>query len=80
MTITKSKGLEYDLVILLGSNDTEWWSFGRDPGKGHSTLFMAASRAKESLIMTRCGSDRSAKIGEIVALLDKAGVRQIRTS
>lgn len=78
MTITKSKGLEYDLVMLLGLNDSEWWSFDKDPAEGHSTFFVAASRARERLMMTRCGYDRSAKIREIFDLLDKAGVRQIR--
>ncbi len=77
MTITKSKGLEYDLVMLLGLNDSEWWSFDKDPAEGHSTFFVAASRARERLMMTRCGYDRSAKIREIFELLDKAGVRQI---
>ncbi|WP_199084481.1 ATP-dependent helicase [Bosea sp. ASV33] len=78
MTITKSKGLEYDQVFLLGLNDTEWWSFDKDPGEGHSVFFVAASRARESLVMTRCGSDRNTKISEIFALLDKAGVREVR--
>ena len=78
MTITKSKGLEYDLVMLLGLNDSEWWSFDKDPAEGHSTFFVAASRARERLMMTRCGYDRNAKIREIFDLLDKAGVRQIR--
>lgn len=77
MTITKSKGLEYDLVMLLGLNDSEWWSFDKDPAEGHSTFFVAASRARERLMMTRCGYDRSAKIREIFDLLEKAGVRQI---
>lgn len=60
-------------------NDAEWWSFDRDPSEGHSIFFVAASRARESLTLTRCGTDRSAKIKDIFALLDKAGVRQVRT-
>jgi len=40
MTITKSKGLEYDQVFLLGLNDTEWWSFDKDPSEGHSVFFV----------------------------------------
>lgn len=79
MTITKSKGLEYDLVILLGLNDTQWWSFDKDPTEGHSLFFVAASRARERLLMTRCGFDRNAKIREIFELLEAAGVQQIRT-
>lgn len=77
MTITKSKGLEYDLVLLLGLNDSQWWSFDKAPAEGHSTFFVAASRARERLMMTRCGYDRSTKIREIFDLLDRAGVRPI---
>lgn len=78
MTITKSKGLEYDLVILLGLNDDQWWSFTMNPAEGHSTFFVAASRARERLMMTRCGGDRSSKIREIFELLQAAGVQQIK--
>ena len=78
LTITKSKGLEYDFVLLLGLNDSEWWSFNKDRAEGHSTFFVAASRARERLLMTRCGYDGSAKIREIFELLDRAGVRQVR--
>ncbi len=78
MTITKSKGLEYDLVMLLGLNDSEWWSFDKDRTEGHSVFFVAASRARDRLMMTRCEYDGSAKIREIFDLLDKAGVKQIK--
>lgn len=78
LTITKSKGLEYDLVILLGLNDQEWWSFDKDPAEGHSNFFVAASRARERLLMTRCGTDRSFKIRSIFDLLTAAGVSEIR--
>lgn len=74
LTITKSKGLEYDLVVLLGLNDDEWWSFDQDPGEGHSTFFVAASRARERLMLTMCGHDRRFKIREIFDLLREAGV------
>ncbi len=77
LTITKSKGLEYDLVILLGLNDQEWWSFDKDPGEGHSNFFVAASRARERLLMTRQGRDRNSKIRSIFDLLAAAGVPQV---
>jgi superfamily I DNA/RNA helicase len=44
LTITKSKGLEYDLVVLLGLNDNEWWSFARDDGDGEAAT-VASDRA-----------------------------------
>ncbi|KDP95403.1 hypothetical protein ER13_02170 [Brevundimonas sp. EAKA] len=77
LTITKSKGLEYDLVMLLGLNDQEWWSFDKDPNEGHSNFFVAASRARERLLMTRCGTDRSHKIKSVFDLLSAAGVSEI---
>jgi ATP-dependent DNA helicase UvrD/PcrA len=77
MTITKSKGLEYDVVILLGLDDSDWWSFQRNPGEGHSTFFVAASRARERLFMTLRKGNQTSKISEIYELLDAAGVTTI---
>lgn len=79
MTITKSKGLEYDVVVLLGLDDNDWWSFQKNPDEGHSTFFVAASRARERLFMTFCKGQRTAKISEIYALLDAAGVKTINS-
>jgi len=75
LTITKSKGLEYSLVILLGLNDDEWWSFSKNPAEGRSVFFVAASRARDRLLMTRCGYDGSRKIAEIFQALADAGVK-----
>jgi superfamily I DNA/RNA helicase len=61
LTITKSKGLEYDLVILLGLDDDQWWSFKNNPDEGHSTFFVAASRARDRLFMTICKGKQTAK-------------------
>ncbi|WP_304275906.1 UvrD-helicase domain-containing protein [Caulobacter segnis] len=76
LTITKSKGLEYDLVILLGLNDDQWWSFSKNPAEGRSVFFVAASRARDRLLMTRCGTDRNASIAEIFHALAAVGVTQ----
>lgn len=76
LTITKSKGLEYSLVILLGLNDEQWWSFSKNPSEGRSVFFVAASRARDRLLLTRCGSDRNAKIGEIFEALAESGVKE----
>ena len=78
LTITKSKGLEYDLVVLLGLNDDQWWSFDRNTDEGHSVFFVAASRARERLLMTRTSRDRNRKIEEIFDLLRAANVPERR--
>lgn len=78
MTITKSKGLEYDLVILLGLDDDQWWSFKNNPNEGHSTFFVGASRARDRLFMTICRGKQTQKISEIYELLQKAGVGGLR--
>lgn len=77
MTITKSKGLEYDIVVLLGLDDEQWWSFKNNPTEGHSTFFVAASRARERLFMTICKGQGTQKITEIYKLLQDAGVKAV---
>ncbi|MFA5952599.1 MAG: ATP-dependent helicase [Hyphomicrobium sp.] len=79
LTITKSKGLEYDSVILLGLDDDQWWSFANNPQEGHSTFFVAASRAKERLFMTLCADKKFGKLKEIYALLERAGVSMLNS-
>jgi ATP-dependent DNA helicase UvrD/PcrA len=80
LTITKSKGLEYDVVVLLGLDDNDWWSFQKQPDEGHSTFFVAASRARERLFLTLCRDQRTVKIGEIYQLLEEAGVQTIKSN
>ena len=80
MTITKSKGLEYDIVLLLGLDDQQWWSFKHNPDEGHSTFFVAASRARERLFLTICKGQQVAKIKEIYGLLGDAGVKTINSA
>lgn len=77
LTITKSKGLEYDIVVLLGLDDEQWWSFRNNPTEGHSTFFVAASRARERLFMTIRKGQGTAKITEIYKLLEDAGVKAL---
>lgn len=79
MTITKSKGLEYDLVVLLGLDDNDWWSFPKNPAEGHSTFFVAASRARERLFMTLCRGNPTSKVREIYEALKEAGVKGIKS-
>ncbi len=74
LTITKSKGLEYDIVVQLGLDDTQWWSFAKDPTDGHSNFFVAASRARDRLHMAFCKGNQIQKINEIYNLLEQADV------
>jgi superfamily I DNA/RNA helicase len=74
MTITKSKGLEYGTVMLLGLDDRQWWSFASNPTEGHSNFFVAASRAKERLFLAFCQGNQLKKIEEIYGLLEEAKV------
>ena len=76
--ITKSKGLEYDLVLLLGLDDGQWWSFKNNPQEGHSTFFVAASRARERLFMTLCKGKPRGKIKDLYELLQIAGVQDLK--
>ncbi|MGD9990882.1 UvrD-helicase domain-containing protein [Pseudonocardia sp.] len=78
LTIHKSKGLEYDTVIMLGLDDNTWWSHRRDDREGASTLFVAISRAKQRMLFshahTRGATDR---VSDLYALLHSADVREI---
>lgn len=74
LTITKSKGLEYEIVVQLGLDDTQWWSFANDPTEGHSNFFVAASRARDRLHLLFCKGNQIKKITEIYELLEQAQV------
>lgn len=78
MTITKSKGLEYDIVILLGLDDAQWWSFTKNPDDAHSNFFVAASRAKDQLFLTYNGKGTT-KVREVLQLLERAGVTTFKS-
>lgn len=78
MTITKSKGLEYDIVILLGLDDAQWWSFTKNPDDAHSNFFVAASRAKDQLFLTYNGKGTT-RVKEVLQLLAKAGVKTFKS-
>lgn len=78
LTIHKSKGLEYDTVLLVGLDDQTWWSHSTDNPEGASTLFVALSRAKQRTIFTYCasrGGDRG--VSDLYDSLWQAGARSI---
>ncbi|HHL45879.1 MAG TPA: ATP-dependent helicase [Gammaproteobacteria bacterium] len=49
MTIHKSKGLEFDTVVVLGVEDQTFWG---DPAEQRSAFFVGISRAKSRLWLT----------------------------
>jgi superfamily I DNA/RNA helicase len=77
LTITKSKGLEYDTVILLGLDDNQWWSFAGNPVEGHANFFVAASRAKDRLFLMFSQDQQTRKIQEIYDLLATGNVAMV---
>lgn len=50
LTVHKSKGLEFDSVILLGLENEAYW--GNDTREVRCTFFVAISRAKRRLVVT----------------------------
>jgi len=52
MTIHKSKGLEYKIVIFMGLEDQAFWSFSSQSEEDTCAFFVALSRAKEKVIFT----------------------------
>lgn len=52
MTIHKSKGLEYNTVILLGLEDSAFWGIDENYDEELCNFFVALSRAKERMYFT----------------------------
>ncbi|AHZ80374.1 MULTISPECIES: UvrD-helicase domain-containing protein [Pseudomonas] len=50
LTVHKSKGLEFDTVVLLGVEDQAYW--GRDQREVRCTFFVGVSRAVRRLVVT----------------------------
>lgn len=83
MTIHKSKGLEFQTVIFLGLEDSQWWAFADQEDEEKRGFFVAFSRAIQRVIFTfsdvrdgRWGRAKQyrARIGDLYALLLTAGV------
>lgn len=51
MTIHKSKGLEFDSVIILGAEEQTFWG---KPDEERCAFFVGVSRAKRRLLLTVC--------------------------
>lgn len=86
MTIHKSKGLEFDTVIFLGLEDSQWWAFSTQAEEEKRGFFVAFSRAMSRVVFTFCdvrvgrwglrGQDKE-QIGELYKILLDAGVNTI---
>lgn len=77
LTIHKSKGLEYDTVILLGLDDNTWWSHRRGDREGASTLFVALSRAKQRILFSHAHTrGATEQVSDLYDLLRSAGVEE----
>lgn len=57
LNLHKCKGMEFDRVVILGVEPGEFW--GKSKIDIQNELFVAASRARKSLMMTRCQERQS---------------------
>jgi superfamily I DNA/RNA helicase len=81
MSIHKSKGLEFDTVILLGLEDDAFWNYKNNKDEELFTFFVALSRAKRRMIFTGCATRFTYKqsrqnIFYFYRLLHNAGVKE----
>lgn len=70
MTIHKSKGLEFECVFFVGLEDNSFFSFDRQKDEDTCAFFVAISRAKNELNITRVNNRYS--------LTRNAGVQSIQ--
>lgn len=84
MTIHKSKGLEFEVVIFLGLEDNAFFSFSSQRQEDLCAFFVAISRAKSNLIITmskqrdtlnrNSGTQSCDNIGTLYLLLKESGI------
>jgi DNA helicase-2/ATP-dependent DNA helicase PcrA len=83
MTIHKSKGLEFNTVIFLGLEDSQWWAFGNQSDEEKRGFFVAFSRAAAHVFFTfsdfrdeRWGRrpQNKTQISDLYSILQRAGV------
>lgn len=79
MTLHKSKGLEFKIVIFIGLEDSALWNYIKNRNEEINGFFVAFSRAKEKIIFSyseiRNGCRQSyKKINELYEMLKKADV------
>lgn len=79
MTIHKSKGLEFDVVLFVGFDDNSFWSFSNQEDEDKCTFFVGLSRSKRYLYFTfsenRFGNSRTnSSISILYQMLEESGV------
>ncbi len=52
MNVHKSKGLEYKVIIFIGLEDEAFWNYNKAKFENDCALYVALSRAKESILIT----------------------------
>ena len=86
MTIHKSKGLEFDTVIFIGLEDSQWWSFSTQAEEEKRGFFVAFSRAIAHVFFTFCDvrvgkwgprDQEKENIRDLYDILSEAGVPTI---
>ncbi|CAG17982.1 UvrD-helicase domain-containing protein [Photobacterium profundum] len=87
MTIHKSKGLEFEAVVLLGLEDYSYFRYGMTQKKldeERSTVFVALSRAKSKLLISSAmsrkhtGPSKFMHVNSIINDLTKFGMNRSR--
>ena len=85
MSIHKSKGLEYDMVVFLGLEDSAFWNYPNKPREEGCTFFVSLSRAKKKVIFTitqhredNRGINRSTTLNGIKPIIDTLQESNIR--
>lgn len=76
MTIHQSKGLERDVVVVYGFDNTYFMYFGKnyDPNKCPNTFYVAATRAKKQLILVQHDKNDPLKFLNMAAVRENAKV------
>ena len=75
LTIHKSKGLEYDTVVLAGLDNDSWFSRELGEREELSVFFVGLSRAKQRVVFTSSAStDRQSNVADLWSYLETAGV------
>jgi len=82
MTIHKSKGLEFEVVIFIGLEDKAFFHYRENSNEELCNFFVALSRAKKFNIFTHCDKRYNLpqsiiNINEIYDIFSRSGVKQI---
>lgn len=79
MSIHKSKGLEYNTIILVGIDEAIFWNYKNNKDEELCNFFVAISRAKERLFITstknrECFDNKTTTVQDLYNMINKCGV------